>query len=161
MSMFCYQCQEARGNTGCAEKGKCGKTESTSNLQDLLIYTATGVAIYAQEQASKGHVDMEVGRYINQALFVTITNANFDDGKITDLINRGLMIRETLQASSELNIGLHDCVTWTVNSESDYLAKAESIGILETENEDIRSLRALLTYGIKGMVAYAEPCSRF
>ena len=156
MSMFCNQCQEARGNTGCSTKGRCGKPEQTSNLQDLLIYTVTGISIYAEELAEKGQVDMATGLYTTKALFATITNANFDDDKIIALISEGLRLRDQLKEKSSLTGDLHDSALWSVNSEADYHSKAATIGILTTENEDVRSLRALLTYGIKGVAAYAE-----
>jgi len=154
--MFCNQCQEARDNAGCSIKGKCGKTQPTSNLQDLLVYTVQGVSIYAEALAKKGQVELSVALYTMKALFATITNANFDDDKIVALISEGLKVRDQLQAKSSLSGDLHDAALWRVNSEADYHSKAATIGILTTENEDMRSLRALLTYGVKGMAAYAE-----
>lgn len=153
MSMFCNQCQEARANTGCESAGKCGKIPSTSNLQDLLVYTVTGIAIYAE---TLSEVEAKVNHFVINALFATITNANFDDKKIIELINQGLTLRSQLQAQAALSGELHDAATWTVNSPADYAAKASQIGILQTENEDVRSLRALLTYGVKGIAAYAQ-----
>lgn len=154
--MFCNQCQEARGNTGCLTKGRCGKPEEMSNLQDLLVYTVTGLSIYAEHLAEKGQVDMETGLYTMKALFATITNANFDNEKIISLISEGLKLRDQLKVKSSLTGELHDAALWTVKSEADYHNKAATIGILTTKNEDVRSLRSLLTYGIKGMAAYAE-----
>lgn len=153
MSMFCNQCQEARANTGCESAGKCGKIPSTSNLQDLLVYTVTGIAIYAE---TLSEVEAKVNQFVINALFATITNANFDDKKIIELINQGLTLRSQLQAQAGLSGELHDAATWTVSSPTDYAAKASQIGILQTENEDVRSLRALLTYGVKGIAAYAQ-----
>ena len=156
MGMFCNQCQEARGNSACLSKGRCGKPEKTSNLQDLLVYTVTGIAIYAEELAKQGQVEMAIGRYTSKALFATITNANFDDNKIMALIREGLRLRDQLKAKSLLTGELHDSALWHVKSENDYHSKAATIGILTTENEDLRSLRAVLSYGIKGVAAYAE-----
>ena len=156
MSMFCNQCQEATGNAACVKKGMCGKPEDTSNLQDLLIYTVTGLCIYAEEQAEKGEVDMATGLYTAKALFATITNANFDDDKIIALITEGLKRRDELKAKSALTGELHDSALWNVESEQEYHLKAATVGILATEDQDIRSLRSLLSYGIKGMAAYAE-----
>jgi hydroxylamine reductase len=156
MSMFCYQCQEAAGNTGCSKIGVCGKPSDTSNLQDLLIHTVKGISLYAEDLAAKGEVDNATGLFTMKALFATITNANFDDDKIEALITEGLRIRDELKAKSSLSGDLHDSATWTAGSIAEYYVKAATIGILSTENEDVRSLRELLTYGVKGMAAYAE-----
>ncbi|MBN2655981.1 MAG: hydroxylamine reductase, partial [Spirochaetales bacterium] len=156
MSMFCFQCQEAAGNRGCTRIGMCGKPEGTSNLQDLLVYTVKGISIYARELAEKGEIDNSVGRFVIRALFATITNANFDDEKIEALIAEGLELRDSLAGKAAIREGLHDAATWTVSNRAAYGIKAASIGVLSTENEDVRSLRELLTYGVKGMAAYAE-----
>ena len=156
MSMFCYQCQEAAGNTGCSKIGVCGKPSETSNIQDLLIYTVKGISVYAEELAERGEIDNATGLFTMKALFATITNANFDDDKIEALITEGLRIRDELKTKSSLKGDLHDSATWTAGSVAGYYIKAATIGILSTENEDVRSLRELLTYGVKGMAAYAE-----
>jgi len=134
----------------------CGKPEATSNLQDLLVYTVKGISIYAHELALKGNVDNTVGQYVIRALFATITNANFDDGRIEALITEGLELRDRLASQAGLGGELHDAATWSVNHPAAYPLKAASIGVLSSENEDVRSLRELLTYGVKGMAAYAE-----
>lgn len=138
----------------------CGKPEKTSNLQDLLIYTVTGLCIFAEEMAEKGEEDRETGLYTVKALFATITNANFDDDIITALITEGLKLRDKLKAKYSLTGDLHDCALWREESEQEYHFKAATVGILATENEDIRSLRSLLTYGIKGIAAYAEHAAK-
>lgn len=161
MSMFCYQCQEAAKGTGCTIAGVCGKTPDVSNLQDLLIYTVKGVAIYAQAHRKRGNASIEANHYILDSLFATITNANFDQSAITNKIAKGLHLRDQLKSELLANetdspLYLHDAAIWTASSDAALKEKATSIGVLSTENEDIRSLRELITYGIKGMAAYAE-----
>jgi hydroxylamine reductase len=162
MSMFCYQCQEAAKGTGCTVKGVCGKTDEVANLQDLMIYTLKGIAVVAQEGEKIGVQFPAADHFTMNGLFMTITNANFDDTIFIQKIKEGLALREEMKKEL-VNKGvvfndLHDAATWTADSDSAIQAKADSIqvGVLATENEDIRSLRELITYGIKGMAAYAE-----
>lgn len=155
MSMFCYQCQETAKNAGCTIKGVCGKNEDVSNLQDLLIYTLKGIA----DIVIKGKVDIskidKTNYEVLSSLFTTITNANFDENSIEKQINKVLVLRDELRKSvGELN--LHDAATFTVGSRKDMLEKAKSVGVLSTENEDVRSLREMIIYGLKGMAAYTE-----
>ncbi len=154
MSMFCYQCQEAAKNVGCTVKGVCGKEEDTAKLQDLLIYLCKGIAALAEEAEAMGKLDDKVGLFVVKSLFATITNANFDNERFYELIDEAFKLREELQQITNSESRL-DCVTWK-GDKSEYLAKAASVGVLSTENEDIRSLRELLVYGLKGMAAYAE-----
>lgn len=155
MSMYCYQCQETAKNVGCTVKGVCGKNEEVANLQDLLIYTLKGIS----EIVVKSKVDiskMDKTNYeVLSSLFMTITNANFDDGAFEEQIRKMLSIRDNLRRSSAMG-DLHDAVTFNVDSRESMLEKAASVGVLATENEDIRSLRELMIYGLKGMAAYAE-----
>lgn len=158
--MFCYQCQEAANGTGCTIAGVCGKKEDVSNMQDLLLYVAKGVSIFADLGRKNQIVSLEADKYVFDALFTTITNANFDKNAIIAKIKQGFEIRENLKTNlSQKGITtdgkLHDCATW-IGSEKDFEIKSTSIGILSIENEDIRSLKELLTYGVKGMAAYAE-----
>ncbi|QUI24187.1 hydroxylamine reductase [Vallitalea pronyensis] len=160
--MFCYQCQEAAKGTGCTVAGVCGKNEEVSNLQDLLIYTIKGLSILANKGRDKG-VDLDpVDHFIMNGLFMTITNANFDDQAIKAAIKEGLVLRKTLKEALEAKgvalTDLHDCATWYAESDAALEAKADSVvvGVLATENEDVRSLRELITYGVKGMAAYAH-----
>ena len=160
MSMFCYQCQEASKGTGCTTVGVCGKQDSTSNLQDLLVYVTKGVSLVA-EVAKKNAVAIDkADRFVFEALFVTITNANFDDKKITDKIIEGIQVRDALKKELEdkgVEIPtLPANATWVAEGEEAIKAKSEIVGILTEQNEDIRSLKELLTYGLKGMAAYAE-----
>ena len=152
MSMFCFQCQEAAKGTGCTIAGVCGKKEDVAGMQDLLIYTAKGVA-YCAGQA--GQSDPETGHYITEALFTTITNANFNREDIANKIREGLRLREKIKKNSGLK-DLPDAAIWSGSTMQDFESKAISVGILQTGNEDIRSLRELLTYGVKGMAAYAH-----
>ncbi|PID29584.1 MAG: hydroxylamine reductase [Candidatus Cloacimonadota bacterium] len=145
--MFCYQCQESIGNKGCKySAGACGKKADTACLQDTLIYVLKGISL-----AGEKNYDPKAGLFIVQGLFATITNANFDNAKIVELIKKGLKIRDELKTSD-----YHDALTWTGETEEDFLKKGELVGVLSTENEDVRSLRELLIYGLKGMSAYAE-----
>jgi len=160
MSMFCYQCQETAKGTGCTIKGVCGKTENVSNLQDLLIYTLKGIAIYAVQARERYLIRKDVEKFIMESLFSTITNANFDKRRFVDRIQEGLLLREDLKQAL-IRVGgiipadLHDAATWMAPA-AEFEKKAAAVGILATENEDIRSLRELLIYGLKGMAAYAE-----
>lgn len=155
MSMYCYQCQETVKNVGCTVKGVCGKNEEVANLQDLLIYTLKGIS----EIVVKGKVDIskidKTNYEVLSSLFMTITNANFDDVAFEDQIKKMLSIRDNLRKSCVME-DLHDAVTFNVDSKESMLEKAISVGVLATDNEDIRSLREMIIYGLKGMVAYAE-----
>ena len=153
MSMFCFQCQEACKGTGCTVAGMCGKKEDTAQLQDLLIYATKGLAVVT-EAAGKTK-DKEIGRLINEALFVTITNANFDNDAITSKINQVFAKRDEVKAAAGLGDDLAECATWTADP-AKYAEKAPTVGVLATENEDVRSLRELLIYGLKGLAAYAD-----
>ena len=161
MSMFCYQCQEAAGNTGCANKGVCGKAPETANLQDLLIHVLKGISVYGEKAAELGVLDSPTGLFVLKNLFVTITNANFDDVRITELITEALDVRDALktrvlEAGGMGDVELPDAATWAPADTSTYASKAETVGVLATDNEDVRSLRELLIYGLKGVAAYGE-----
>ncbi|MCX7714275.1 MAG: hydroxylamine reductase [Clostridia bacterium] len=155
MSMFCYQCQETAGGKGCTVRGVCGKNDEVAKLQDLLIYTLKGIS----EIVVKGNFDVKNLNDINyevlNSLFMTITNANFDDAAIENQILKMLNIRDKLKKTA-IGEFSHDAVTFNVDSRESMLKKADSIGVLSTANEDIRSLREMITYGVKGMAAYAE-----
>ncbi|WP_320056187.1 hydroxylamine reductase [Desulfuromonas thiophila] len=154
MSMFCFQCQEAARGTGCTRVGMCGKQESTANLQDLLVFSLKGLALAAQRARTKQLDLADTGLFICQALFATITNANFDDQRISALIQDALRRRDAFKAQLGLTTG-PDCLSWN-GSEASYAAKAAEVGVLSQPNEDVRSLRELLVYGLKGMAAYAD-----
>jgi len=154
MSMFCYQCQETAKNSGCTLKGVCGKDEETANLQDLLIYILQGIALCAEK--IEGGVDRKTGLFICQALFSTITNANFDCDRISELIKRAIDVREELKKKTDAEIR-HDSVQWKASAKNEFEGKAAAVGILSySDNEDIRSLKSLLLYGMKGIAAYTD-----
>jgi hydroxylamine reductase len=155
MSMFCFQCQETAKGTGCEIRGVCGKTEEVAKLQDLLLYTLKGIAALVV----KGKMDSsELGKTnyeLLNSLFMTITNANFDADALERQIKKMISVRNELRAKVAES-DLHDASTFTVSSRETMLDKAASVGVLATENEDVRSLREMITYGLKGMAAYAE-----
>jgi len=155
MSMFCFQCQETAKNSGCTVRGVCGKDEDTAHLQDVLIFALKGLGRVAD---SAGTVDAAAGRVMTEALFTTITNANFDTDRIAAMIHRVLGERDRLRegVSESVINDLPDCATWSGRSVEDFLALAPSVGVLATEHEDVRSLRELLIYGMKGIAAYAH-----
>jgi hydroxylamine reductase len=154
--MFCYQCQETCKNTGCTIGGMCGKKMDTANMMDLLIYSLKGIALVVE--ASGQPVERSVGQFITQAMFSTITNANFDTDRIATLILQAQKIRDDLKKkyADKLPADLHDAVTWSGSTLAELEAKNAKVGILTTENEDVRSLRELLIYGLKGISAYAD-----
>ncbi|MBU4446218.1 hydroxylamine reductase, partial [bacterium] len=155
MSMFCYQCQETAKNVGCALRGVCGKQESTANLQDLLIYVLKGISVITE---TANDTDPRIGLFIAQSLFSTITNANFDDKAIETQIRKALKIRDELKNkhASIINDELPESVFWYSELVEEFHQKALEVGVLSTANEDVRSLRELLTYGLKGIAAYAD-----
>ncbi len=153
-TMFCFQCQETAKNEGCTVKGVCGKDDKVANLQDLLIYITKGLA-YACEKTN--FTSKEIDRFIVDALFTTVTNVNFDDKFIMDMIKKGLELRDEIKKKCDCCCcDGPDCVSWTPNSDEDIIEKAysEEVSILHTKDEDIRSLRELITYGVKGIGAY-------
>lgn len=160
--MFCYQCQETAQGKGCSIIGVCGKTPKTAKLQDLLIYTTKGVALYSSLLRKKGHISNEINRFIINSLFITITNANFDDEAIINEIKKGVVIRENLETSlssdKKKSLEKFSHLNWKFSTDEDIIAFSDNkkVGVLRTENEDIKSLRELLIYGLKGMAAYTE-----
>jgi hydroxylamine reductase len=160
-NMFCYQCQETAKNTGCTMRGVCGKTDDVSNLQDLLLYLLKGIGIVATIAREKGIVEPKVNRFVVDGLFATITNANFDHDYFVEKISTGLKLRDELkgklsQAGGSLPTDLFEAVTWAPSGAGDYEGKARQVGYLSIANEDIRSLRATIIFGLKGMAAYTE-----
>lgn len=164
MSMFCYQCQETLKNTGCNQKaGMCGKSEDVANLQDLLIFVLKGIAIYSEKGKEAGfQVDETLGKFMMTSLFTTITNANFDAARFEALIQEALEVRKNVKAAVEAKLGkpidaaLPEMATWFSSNVADFYKKGDEVGVLATANEDVRSLRELLTYGLKGMAAYGK-----
>ncbi len=163
--MFCFQCQETAKNTGCTVKGVCGKPEETANLQDLLIFVLRGISVYGEKLKELDAADRANDDFISQGLFATITNANWDDARFTALITEGLdrrdQVRTRFLAAYKEKTGndygetLPEAATWTGDL-SAFAEKAKAVGVLTTENEDVRSLRELLIIGLKGVAAYAD-----
>ncbi|PID58924.1 hydroxylamine reductase [candidate division KSB3 bacterium] len=165
MTMFCYQCQETLANTGCHKKaGMCGKTAEVAKLQDLLLFVLKGIAVYVEYGRSAGfRADEKLGQFVMESLFTTITNANFDALRFEALIHEALSIRNEVKKAVEAKVGgpviadeLPEAATWFAESVDAFYEKAVHVGVLSTENEDVRSLRELLIYGLKGMAAYGK-----
>ena len=182
--MFCFQCQEAAKGTGCTVKGMCGKEATTANLQDLLIYNLKGIAVLDQWLKEKGTATgMDTGRFVAKALFTTITNANFDDDSLVHWIQQSVALKKELKAKFDAmapgpektslwdkikglfaetpaadgaDAELNDAALWFGTDASGFQEKAKTVGVLATENEDVRSLRELLILGLKGVAAYAD-----
>ncbi len=170
MSMFCYQCQETLKNQGCTKRGVCGKTEEVANLQDLLVYVLKGIAIYSEKARNLDiPLEADLGVFMFEKLFETITNANFDAKRFETSVKEALEARDKLKTTvlnaykentgKEFDESLPEMATWYVDDVSEFYKKDQEIGVLATENEDIRSLRELLTYGIKGIAAYGHHAS--
>ena len=153
--MFCFQCQETAGNKGCMFGGVCGKKPETANLQDLLIYVTKGLSEITTRLRSEGkEIPAAIDRLITTNLFMTITNANFDDDRFIDRINETLSSRDELFEQLHDDKGLSDAASWQYRTAEERTLKADKVGVLDTGNEDLRSLRELTLYGLKGMAAY-------
>lgn len=154
--MFCFQCQETAGCKGCTVMGICGKKPEVAAMQDLLVYVTKGLGAVAAAWQSAGKiVPSEIGHLITENLFITITNANFDEEAIKVQIDKTLIAKsELLRAMSDVE-KLPEVALWQ-GSREDYLSKASTVGILSTPNEDIRSLSELALYGLKGLCAYLK-----
>ncbi|WP_418496137.1 hydroxylamine reductase [Coprobacter sp.] len=158
MNMFCFQCQEAARGTGCTVKGVCGKEPQTAAYMDLLLYAVRGIAVVNRTLREKGAADSEIDRFVLDALFCTITNANFDDDAIVGRIKKAFEIKNILIGTAKKrDIILPDMpeVSYFV-SEENYLAEAAEVGVLSEPNEDLRSLKQMVIYGVKGAAAYTE-----
>ena len=158
--MFCYQCQESINGTGCAARaGYCGKTDDVSVLQDLLVYVLKGISYFGNIAREKGIESEEANIFIVSSLFSTITNGNFDRDVFIQKIKHGFVLRNELKQKA-INAGalfgkLPDAAVWE-GSVDEFEAKAREIGILSTPDEDVRSLKELIVYGVKGIAAYAD-----
>ena len=162
MSIFCFQCQETAKNEGCTVRGVCGKIDVVSNLQDVLVFVVKSVANYSNQLRKIGNTDEKVNEYILKGLFITITNANFDDNEIELEVKKGLELRNMLRTKLlELGGEVNDKFEGTLLTTFEYKGKesleevGKAVGVLRTENEDVRSLREVILYGLKGMAAYA------
>ncbi|EXY56080.1 hydroxylamine reductase [Bacteroides fragilis] len=154
MSMFCFQCQETAKGTGCILSGVCGKTPEVANMQDLLLFVVRGIAVYNQALRKDGRSSARADKFIFDALFTTITNANFDKHTIIKKIKKGLELKKDLSNQVTIEHAPDEC-TW-YGDETEFEEKAQTVGVLRTSDEDIRSLKELVHYGIKGMAAYVE-----
>jgi len=159
--MFCFQCQETSKNEGCVLKGVCGKTSDVANLQDLLTYLCKGISHYMVRLRALNIEIPEIDRFIADSLFMTITNANFDKNRFVTRILMAYQMRDTarerlVSAGGKTNDITFDGAYWTGKTEEEMNEKAPKVGVLTTEDKDVRSLRELTIYGLKGMAAYAE-----
>jgi hydroxylamine reductase len=155
--MFCYQCQETARNTGCTRVGVCGKNAQVANLQDLLIYVTKGYSEVLMKLRAEGtQVDKEDNHRVSLNLFTTITNANFDPEAIRARINETIDAKKAAASRLKDRSGLSEAAIYTEKDPAAQDEKAKTVGVLATENEDIRSLRELITYGVKGLAAYTK-----
>ncbi|EEH98864.1 hydroxylamine reductase [Clostridium tertium] len=155
--MFCFQCQETAGCTGCTQFGVCGKSPDLARMQDLLVYTTKGLSEVTTRLRKEGkEISAEINHFITLNLFTTITNANFDDEIFYERVKRVLEIKEELLNKLSNKDGLSEAALWTATTREEYDAKSIEVGVLATKDEDIRSLRELITYGLKGLSAYMK-----
>jgi len=160
MNMFCFQCQETRYGKGCTAGGACGKSEETANLQDLLVYTLKGIAILEETRVERGgFIGKDLGDFLFASLYMTVTNTNFDPHRFISRIGEALAVTRGLRAAlpaGTLPDPLPDMASWDAREEKLILAKSYTVGVLLTRDEDVRSLRETVTYGLKGIGAYAH-----
>ena len=156
--MFCYQCQETARGTGCTKVGVCGKRPELSGMLDLLVYVTKGLSCVTTMLREEGkEVGKDVNHLVTVNLFATITNANFDRDAIIARIKETLAVKEELRAKLDDPTGLPEAAVWNGNeNEFDSKADSDDVGVLATENEDVRSLREMITYGLKGLAAYSK-----
>ncbi len=155
--MFCFQCQETAGCTGCTKFGVCGKSPDLARMQDLLVYTTKGLSEVTTRLRKEGkEISSEINHFITLNLFTTITNANFDDEIFYERVKRVLEIKEELLNKLSNKDNLSEAALWTATTREEYDAKSTEVGVLATKDEDIRSLRELITYGLKGLSAYMK-----
>ena len=157
--MFCFQCQETAGCTGCTKFGVCGKSPELANMQDLLIYVTKGLSeVTTRIRKEEKKIDKELNHFITLNLFTTITNANFDNDVFYSRVKETLRIKRELIEKLDNKENLSEVALWDVssNEEMDKKSNSDEVGVLATKNEDIRSLRELITYGLKGLSAYSK-----
>ncbi len=159
--MFCYQCQEAAKGIGCTVRGVCGKSPQIASSLDILVYITKGISIVANKAREYNIEDEGINKFTIDALFISITNANFDEVRIIKEIKLGIKLRDNLiqrlkENGIELGESIHDSVIWTPKDDNSIIDKATFCGVLSTECEDRRSLRELILYGVKGIAAYTE-----
>ncbi|MDR2036930.1 MAG: hydroxylamine reductase [Bacteroidales bacterium] len=158
-TMFCFQCQETAKGTGCTIKGVCGKDSSTAGMMDLLLFVLRGISIVSDQfRENNIPVDKKVNEFVVDSLFSTITNANFDGKSIAGRVRNGLEIKKQLVSQAKeagITLPRADEISWS-GEPDEYAEKARTVGVLRERNEDIRSLKELVIYGLKGMSAYTE-----
>ncbi|GAA0106089.1 hydroxylamine reductase [Paraclostridium sordellii] len=155
--MFCFQCQETAGCTGCTKFGVCGKSPDLARMQDLLIYTTKGLSEVTTRLRNEGKkVADEVNHLVTINLFTTITNANFDNEVFYERVNKTLQIKDALLTELANKENLSEAALWNATTREEMDGKSTKVGVLATKNEDIRSLRELIIYGLKGMSAYMK-----
>lgn len=156
-AMFCYQCQETAGCSGCTKFGVCGKSPNLARMQDLLIYVTKGLSEVTTRLRAEGQViGSEINHLVTLNLFTTITNANFDDKVFYDRVKMTLAAKRELLAKLSNKSNLSGAALWDGTTDSELDEKSVTVGVLATENEDVRSLRELITYGLKGLAAYVK-----
>lgn len=154
--MFCYQCQETAAGSGCTQSGVCGKNPEVAAMQDLLVYVTKGLSEITTRLREEGKkVSSEINHLITLNLFTTITNANFDEEAIVSKVVATIDVKKELLEQLSNKENLSEAALWEAGTE-EFAAKAAKVGVLSTENEDIRSLRELITYGLKGLSAYSK-----
>ncbi len=155
--MFCYQCQETAGCTGCTQVGVCGKKPEVAAMQDLLVYVTKGISSVTTALRNEGkEVGKDINHLVSLNLFTTITNANFDEDMIVARIFTTLDKKRELLGQLEKKADLPEAALWESSDQGTFAEKASKVGVLSTENEDVRSLRELITYGLKGLSAYSK-----
>ena len=157
--MFCYQCQETSTGSGCTVRGVCGKTDDIARLQDLLIYLLKGISFYSSKLRKLGATSEKADKFLLDSLFSTITNVNFDRSDFVVRIRKGLKLKEKVKRMLEKAEGtvgdkVPEAAIWQADNEEEFEKKAKQVGVLSIKNEDVRSLRGLITYGVKGIAAY-------
>ena len=155
--MFCFQCQETAGCAGCTQAGVCGKKPEVAAMQDLLVYVTKGLsAVTTQLRAEGKEIPHEVNHMVTRNLFTTITNVNFNKDAITSRIRETLGKKQELKEQVQNKKALPDAALWSSDDPAEFQAKASEVGVLSTKDEDIRSLRELILYGLKGLSAYTS-----
>lgn len=166
MDMFCFQCQETLKNEGCMSASRCGKTPDVACLQDMLVYVLKGISVWAEKARPLGVTDEEADVFVMEGLFATVTNVNFDAERFMTYIARAFDLRDRYQKKfleayqtkhGEFTEDMPECATFYLEpNQAAYIQKGFDVGVLGTADDDVRSLRELLTYGIKGVAAYAD-----
>ncbi len=154
--MFCYQCQETKGNTGCVKAGVCGKPDDVSNLQDVLIYTAKGISTVCMQGGIEKELKKEADVFVMEALFETVTNVSFSRERVLRSIKKGLALKQKLLKKVKNKENMPDCALWYAENEKEIEDKYADAAVTAETDEDIRSLKEFVIYGLKGVAAYLD-----